>query len=70
MCGAGQTACGFQSAQGVAEGLVADAQGGAEGAMRRGAIVAQSGEDAISQRRRLTRGDRAGAHLKMSACGG
>ena len=42
MCGARQAACGFEGAQGVAEGLVADAQGGAEGAMRRGAIVVPS----------------------------
>ena len=54
MRGARQTAVGVQGAQSVAERLVAHAQGGAQGAVRRGAIVVQDGEDAFGQWRRLT----------------
>ena len=60
-----QTALGLEGTQSIAEGLVAHAQCGAQGAMGRGAwgvgrgaIVVQNGEEAFGQRR-LTRGGRA-----------
>ena len=58
MSSARQTALGLEGTQSIAEGLVAHAQCGAQGAMGRGAIVVQNGEEAFGQRR-LTRGGRA-----------
>ena len=66
MRGAGQPACVMEGAQCVAEGLVADAQGGAQRAMRGRAVVAQEGEDAFGQRRRS---GRAAEDLQVSAAG-